>query len=64
MPKILKKLTLSLLLVFSIFILASCSKKTEQAEPLSRSELLMGTVVDIKLYDSDNEVILNTAFDK
>ncbi|MCF0148068.1 MAG: FAD:protein FMN transferase [Clostridium sp.] len=65
MPKkLFKKLTLSLLLIFSLSILASCSKNTEQAEPLSRTELLMGTVITISLYDSENEEILNKAFDK
>lgn len=65
MPKkLFKKLTLSLLLIFSLSILASCSKNTDQADPLSRTELLMGTVVTVSLYDSNNEEILNKVFDK
>lgn len=62
--KIIKNLVFSFLLIFSLSLLAGCSKNTKTAEPLSRSELLMGTVVNVSLYDSDNEEILNKVFDK
>jgi len=60
----LKSLTLSLLLIFSLSILAGCSKNTETVEPLERTELLMGTVVTVTLYDSNDEEILNKVFNK
>ena len=62
--KILKNLVLSLLLIFSLSILTSCSKNNKSSEPLSKSELLMGTVVTVSLYDSTNEEILNKVFNK
>lgn len=62
--KVLKNLVLSLLLIFSLSILTSCSKNNKASEPLKKSELLMGTVVTVSLYDSTNEEILNKVFNK
>jgi FAD:protein FMN transferase len=65
MPKkIIKRLTIFLLLIFSLVILSSCSKDNKVTEPLSRSEVLMGTVVTVSLYDSNDESILDKVFDK
>jgi len=62
--KIIKNLIFPFLLIFSLSLLAGCSKNNKTSEPLSKSELLMGTVVTVSLYDSDNEEILNKVFDK
>lgn len=62
--KIMKRLTISLLLIFSLVILGGCSKDNKVTEPLSRSEVLMGTVVTVSLYDSNDESILDKVFDK
>lgn len=53
----------SLLLIFCIFIISGCSKKVE-SEPISKSELLMGTVVTVTLYDNLDESILDKVFVK
>lgn len=52
------------LLIFSLGILAGCSKDNKVTTPLSRSEVLMGTVVDVSLYDSTDEKILDRVFEK
>lgn len=62
--KILKNLIFPLLLILPFSILVSCSKNNETSEPLSRSEILMGTVVTVSLYDSNDEEILNKVFNK
>lgn len=64
MKKTLKYLSLSVLLIFSFSILVGCNKKEKNKEPLSKSELLMGTVISVTLYDSDDESILNDIFNK
>lgn len=62
--KILKNLVFSFLLIFSLSLLSGCSKNNTTSEPLSKSELLMGTVVTVTLYDSNDEEILNKVFNK
>lgn len=62
--KILKTLVFSLLLIFSLGIFTGCSKNNKSSEPLSQSELLMGTVVTVTLYDSNNQEILDKIFNK
>ena len=62
--KIIKRLAISLLLIFSLAILGGCSKDNKATEPLSRSEVLMGTVVTVSLYDSNDEAILDKVFNK
>ncbi len=65
MPKkTLKPLAFFFLFIFSLSTFVSCSKSTKTSEPLERTELLMGTVVTITLYDSDDEEILNKVFNK
>ena len=61
---ILKNISFSLLLIFSLAILAGCSNNNNVSQPLSRSELLMGTTVSVKIYDSANEEILDKVFNK
>ena len=52
------------LLIFLLVILAGCLNNNKQSEPLSRSELLMGTTVSVKLYDNTDEKILDKVFNK
>lgn len=68
MKKKLFGIIMAILLAFSMF---GCSKdapkeKEEQSakEPLSRTEIFMGTVVKITLYDNASEKILDKAFDR
>ncbi|WP_066895920.1 FAD:protein FMN transferase [Clostridium nigeriense] len=62
--KFIKNLAFCILLIFSLGILAGCSKDNKVKEPLSKSEVLMGTVVTVTLYDSNDEKILDKVFDK
>ncbi|MCR1951716.1 FAD:protein FMN transferase [Clostridium sp. DSM 100503] len=62
--KYLNYFTISILLIFSLTILSGCSKDNKVAEPLTRTELLMGTVVSVTLYDSNDESILDNVFKK
>ncbi|MBM6859121.1 FAD:protein FMN transferase [Clostridium saudiense] len=53
-----------------VFMLVSCSQntkeneKTSQQEPIKRTEMLMGTVISVTLYDSTDETILDKVFEK
>ena len=60
-----KKLKKNLLILplISVLSLVGCSEKNN-TDPLSRTELFMGTVVKISLYDNQNEAILTEAFDR
>ncbi|MDB1939879.1 FAD:protein FMN transferase [Clostridium tertium] len=62
--KYLNYFTISILLIFSLTILSGCSKDNKVTEPLSKTELLMGTVVSVTLYDSNDEGILDKVFTK
>ncbi|WP_195431170.1 FAD:protein FMN transferase [Clostridium sp. D46t1_190503_E9] len=62
--KYLNYFTISILLIFSLTILSGCSKDNKVAKPLTRTELLMGTVVTVTLYDSNDESILDNVFKK
>ena len=64
MKKFLNYLSFCLLLIFSLSILGGCSKKETSKPPLSKSELLMGTVIKVTIYDSDDESIFNDIFTK
>ena len=62
---------INLFLCFSlIFMLISCSQnnkeneQTTQQESLKRTEMLMGTVISVTLFDSNDESILDKVFDK
>ena len=60
----LKNLFFPLLLIL-VTTLIGCNKNTAStSEVLSRTELFMGTVVKITLYDSTDSTILDKAFDK
>ena len=62
--KYLNYFTISILLIFSLTILSGCSKDNKVTEPLSKTELLMGTLVTVTLYDSNDEGILDKVFTK
>lgn len=63
-----KKYAKSLLCLSLVFMLTGCGKKVEeqqpQQEPLKRTEMMMGTVISVTLYDSTDEQILDKVFDK
>lgn len=61
---ILKNIVFSLLLIFSLTILIGCSNNNKVVEPLEESELLMGTVVSVSLYDKQDQAILDKVFAK
>ena len=60
----LKNIVFSLLLIFSLTILIGCSNNNKVVEPLEESELLMGTVVSVSLYDKQDQAILDKVFAK
>ena len=60
----LKNIVFSLLLIFSLTILIGCSNNNKVVEPLKESELLMGTVVTVSLYDKQDQAILDKVFAK
>ena len=66
----LKKYAKSLLCLSLVFMLVGCSQNTKkneetaQQEPVKRTEMLMGTVISVTLYDSTDESILDKVFDK
>lgn len=62
--KIVKYITLSLLLILLSSIIGGCSNNSKNSEPITNSEILMGTVVTVTLYDSTDESILTKVFDK
>ena len=61
---ILKNIVFSLLLIFSLTILIGCSNNNKVVDPLSESEMLMGTVVTVSLYDKQDQEILDKVFSK
>lgn len=65
MSKRLAKITISsLLLILSLGLITSCSKNKASQEPLSKTEILMGTPVSVTLYDSNDAKILDKVFNK
>lgn len=44
--------------------LTACSTEEKVIEPISRTEIFMGTAIKVTLYDSNNEEILNKVFDR
>ena len=66
----LKKYIKSLLCLSLVFIIVGCSQNTEknevieQQDPIKRTEMLMGTVISVTLYDSTDESILDNVFNK
>lgn len=65
-----KKYSKSLLCLSLVFMLVGCGQNTKkneqttQQEPIKRTEMLMGTVISVTLYDSTDETILDKVFDK
>lgn len=65
-----KKYTKLLLCLLLVFMLVACKQNTNgngqinKQEPIKRTELLMGTVISVTLYDSTDETILDDVFDK
>ena len=66
----LKKYAKSLLCLSLVFMLVGCSQNTKkneetaQQEPVKHTEMLMGTVISVTLYDSTDESILDKVFEK
>ena len=59
------KSKLIILLLIYVTTLIGCNKSsTTKSDPISRTELFMGTVVTITLYDSTDSSILDKAFDR
>lgn len=55
-----KKIVMTFVLLMSITIFVGCNKNSK--EPLKRTEMFMGTVVSITLYDGGDEKVLDKAF--
>ena len=63
----LKKLFISLILILilsTLFFISCSNKNNPSTAPISRTEIFMGTVVKITLYDSSDETILDKAFNR
>lgn len=60
--KLFKYMSLSTLIVFTLLSITGCSKKT--SSPISRSEILMGTIIKVTIFDSSNEKVLDEVFNK
>lgn len=62
------KWTMFFLLFGILLIVSGCGKKNEARvlvdEPYSRTEFLMGTVVNVKIYNEGKEAVLDQAFDR
>ncbi|WP_291582832.1 FAD:protein FMN transferase [Clostridium sp. UBA6640] len=59
------KLYVLLLLILSITVLSGCSSSDSNIkEPISRTEVVMGTVCTIQIFDSKDNSILDKAFDR
>lgn len=66
MKKKLKFISLILICIINSSLFISCKNKNTNniSEPLSKSEFLMGTYINLTLYDSNNPEILDKAFNK
>lgn len=67
--KKIKKLLVVLSLILSSLILISCTKNSSNenitlSDPISKTELFMGTVIKITLYDTTDTKILDKAFER
>lgn len=58
-----KKLMVILTAIVLIIGMIGCTKE-EPSEPITRTEVIMGTVVKVTLYDSDKEEILDKVFER
>lgn len=59
-----KLLIIALLFVIFASFLSGCSPQKNHAKPLNKSNFLLGTIVDITIYDSKDEKIIYEAFDR
>lgn len=60
-----KKWCISILLItFIVTMFTGCSSTKQLESPLSRTELFMGTVITVTLYDKGSEKVLDKAFEK
>ncbi len=59
-----KSIILILTLCFLTSFLVSCGKKTDISKPLSKTELVIGTVCTISIYDNQDMKILDKCFDR
>jgi len=62
-----KILKLFILTLLSLFIFVGCSQKQSDQvikNPLSRTEFLMGTVVNVKIFNKGKEAVLDQVFDR
>lgn len=62
--KINKSLRIALLLIIFSAITLGCSPIKNSVKPLTKSNFLLGTIVDITMYDNRNEKIIYEAFDR
>lgn len=64
MNKKAKILSVLILPLFLLTLIGGCSKKEEskKGNTLSKTELVMGTVVKVSIYDNDDEKIMNEVF--
>lgn len=62
--KYIKRLSFVLAFVISLSILAGCSAKEPVIEPVSKTQLVIGTVCTITLYDKTDNDIFDQAFQK
>lgn len=62
--QLLKYISILSLLVFCSIATIGCSKEKKNIDPINRSEILMGTVVTVTLYDTQDEEILDTVFNR
>ncbi|MBU5440022.1 FAD:protein FMN transferase [Tissierella sp. MSJ-40] len=60
-----KKVIVPSLIIATLLILTGCStKKSANFEPISKTDFLMDTVVTIKIYDKNDEKIMDKVFDR
>lgn len=62
--KHIKRTAMMLIFIFTFLSLSGCSKAVTTNEPLIRTELVIGTVCKITLYDHQNEDTLDKAFSR
>lgn len=57
---------IKILLIFSLIsaFLVGCSSKEQSQPPMTKSNFILGTVVDITLYDHQDEKTIDEAFDR
>lgn len=61
----LRKWYISILMsIFTLTFFSGCSSTKELKEPLSRTELFMGTVITVTLHDKGSEKVLDKAFER